>query len=323
MTARVLAVVVSYRTPGRTVRCVQSLLADASGVDALRVVVVDNASGDDTAARVRALGDPRVTVLENPRNTGYGAACNQGAATDPTAGVVLFLNADTEIAPGALSHLSRALAASPGVGVVAPLLEESSGVPRHSVRGDPTPLALLHQHTALRFLRVGSRAYARYKTPDCPPRADGSIEAPVLNGAALALSGETVRRLGGFDPRYFLYFEEADLCRRVRALGLTCRQVPDAVIRHHGGASSSGRSDRALVWYLASLFLYVDRFHGRRTGLLFRAVFKPLFLVRMVTDAVRDLLGVAFRPDRRERKRAELRLAARFFTRGMWTFLGS
>jgi hypothetical protein len=82
-------------------------------------------------------------------------------------------------------------------------------------------------------------------------------------------------------------------------------------------------SDRALVWYLTSLFLYVDRFHGRRAGLAFRALFKPLFLMRMLTDALRDVLGLVFRPARRVEKEAEVRLAARFFTHGMWTFLGS
>jgi GT2 family glycosyltransferase len=319
-----VAVIVSYQTRDRTSACVASLLACAQQFDGrLQIVVVDNASTDGTVAALQERFVDDVQVLVNPRNVGYGAACNQGAAACPEATHVLFLNADTVVRPTALTVLVRALHDDPQAGIVAPVLEEDDGVLRRTVRGHPTPLALLHQHTALRFLKFGRSAYARYKLPKSVQDAAGRLRAPVLNGAVLLLRTTDFRAVGGFDPRYFLYFEEADLCRRIGTLGLDCVLLPEPLVEHAGGASSSGMRDRALVWYLASLFQYVDRFHGRRFGLLYRALFKPLFLIRMLTDALRDVLALTFKPAHRTEKEAEVRLAARFFTRGMWVFLGA
>ncbi len=303
-------VIVSYRTRDRTVRAAESALAE--GTD--RVVVVDNASDDGTVGTLRGIADERLTVFENPRNAGFGAACNQGAAACGDVRHLLFLNGDTVVLPGALSALVQALDDDPDVGIAGPALIDDGGAHQASRRGDPTPLALLHQHTALRFVRVGSAAYRRYKSPN--PKA--AVE--VLMGAALAVRASVFRAAGGFDPRYFLYFEEADLCRRVRAAGHTIRLVDYAVIQHAGGVSAAREPERALVLYLQSLFTYVDRFHGRGVGLAYRAVFKPLFLVRMVTDAVRDALTLVFRPAKRVEKLSELRLAAGFFLRGVWRF---
>ena len=91
-------------------------------------------------------------------------------------------------------------------------------------------------------------------------------------------------------------------------------------MRHCGGAAADFDRERALTWYLASLFRYVDRFHGRGAGLAYRLAFKPLFLVRLVTDALRDAAGAAAG---RRGKAAELRVARRFVVRGMWEFLAN
>ena len=305
-------VVVSYETRERTLACVESVLADDSATS--RVVVVDNASSDGTVSALRERSGDAIDVVASERNLGFGAACNLGAARVTDARHVLFLNADTRVRPGALHAIVTALDA--GAGAAGPSVVGEDGGEQTSVRGHPTPLALLHQHTALRFLRVGASAYARYKRPDAAPDA-----VPVVMGAALAVRGDVLGITGGFDERYFLYFEEADLCRRVAECGMPVRFVADAVVEHAGGASSDPRRGRALIWYLRSLFLYVDRFHGRGKGLAYRCVFKPLFLVRMVTDLLRDALTWMFRPTKRTSKSPELHLAGWFFARGIWPFL--
>lgn len=319
-----LVVIVSYCTRDMTVACVDSVLRECEHLGRpYRVVVVDNASPDGTAAAIAARPHPRLTLLANARNVGYGAACNQGAAVDGAARHVLLLNADTRAEPGAIATLVDVLDRDPLVALAGPSITGEDGTRRETIRGHPTPLALLHRHTVLRFVRVGARAYRRYRQPPGEAGPDGLTDAEVVNGAVMAVRGESFRAAGGFDPRYFLYFEEADLCRRLAQAGGRIVCAPAAVFRHEGGASAETDSERALVWYLQSLLLYVDRFHGRRRGLAFRAVFKPLFLLRMGTDAVRDLAAWAFRPRRRPVKRRELRLAVRFLTRGMWVFLGS
>jgi GT2 family glycosyltransferase len=307
-------VVVSFETRSRTLTCVESVLAQAG--PSLAVVVVDNASRDGTADALAAVSDPRLTVVANAANTGFGAACNQGAAAHPDARHVLFLNADTVVRPGALAALVAALDADDAPGAAGPAVVGADGREQSSVRGDPTPAALLFQHTALRFLRVGAPAYSAYKRPGAP-----DDDVPVVIGAALALRGDVLRATGGFDRRYFLYFEEADLCRRVRDAGHRVAVVRGALVEHAGGASSDPRRGPALNWYLRSLFLYVDRFHGRAYGLAYRVVFKPCFLLRMLTDAIRDALTWLFRPSKRADKAPELRLCGWFLVRGVWTFL--
>jgi GT2 family glycosyltransferase len=307
-------VIVSYETRDRTLACVESALADTSA--AKRVVVVDNASTDGTADALRERFGEDVDIVAGARNVGFGSACNTGSARVSDVRHVLFLNADTRVRPGALGALVAAL--DDGAGAAGPAIVGDDGEAQPSVRGHPTRLALLHQHTALRFLRVGVAAYGRYKRPECEPDA-----VPVVMGAALAVHGDVLRSLGGFDERYFLYFEEADLCRRVADSGRAVRFVDAAVVEHAGGASSDPRRGPALIWYLDSLFAYVDRFHGRGAGVLYRVVFKPLFVLRMVTDLIRDLLTWTFRPGKRFDKAPELRLAAWFFTRGLGPFLAA
>lgn len=322
-------VIVSHQTRDATLRCVESvgLHGEVPGYD-VRVAVVDNASTDGTVEAVReAFGEP-VEVIASRANLGYGAACNRGAAHFDGADFLLFLNADVAIGPHAVERLVEALGCAPGAAIAGPRVTFPDGTPQPSVRGDPTPLALLHQHTALRYLRVGAEAYRRYKQP----RAGGSMEdapASVVLGACMLVRGTSFRALGGFDERYFLYFEEADLCRRARAVEASLDDelrgqvlyVPSATVVHEGGSSTDAVREQALVWYLRSLFLYVDRFHGRAFGLLYRAVFKPLFLLRLPLDALRDAAGLLLF-EKRE-KADELRAAARFLRSGMWTFLAS
>jgi hypothetical protein len=312
VTPEISVVIVSYETRDATLRCVASALEHGAVPGrATRIVVVDNASSDGTADAVRARFGDRVIVIANERNLGFGTAANLGVARVPEAAWILVLNADTELTSGALAALVAEGEAHPNVAIHGPTIVGHDGRPQLSVRGHPTRLALLHQHTALRFLRVGAKAYARYRAPRSPE---------VVMGAAMLVRGDDFRAMGGFDTRYFLYFEDADLCRRAADRGRGIRFVPAATVRHAGGASADHDRERALTWYLASLFTYVDRFHGRGAGLVYRFVFKPLFLVRLVTDFVRDAAGLAFG---RRGKAAELRVAARFAVRGLWQFLGA
>jgi len=312
VTPSIGVVVVTYETRDAVLRCVESVLAHGAvaGFDT-RIVVVDNASSDGTVDAVHERFGDRVRIVAGERNAGFGAACNLGMACVTDAAWYLFLNADAELTPGALATLVAAGEADASAAILGPTVVGADGRPQLSVRGHPTRLALLHQHTALRFLRIGSHAYAVYRTP--PSSAEF-----VVMGAAVLVRGDDFRAMGGFDTRYFLYFEDADICRRAADRGRSVRFVAAATIRHAGGASADHDRERALTWYLASLFVYVDRFHGRRAGMAYRLVFKPLFLVRLVTDFVRDALGALVR---RKGKAEELRVARRFAMRGLWTVL--
>ena len=137
-------------------------------------------------------------------------------------------------------------------------------------------------------------------------------------GAAMLVRGDDFRALAGFDTAYFLYFEDADLCRRAADRGGAVRFVPGAAVRHASGASADHDRERALTFYLASLFEYVDTFHGLIAGTLYRFAFKPLFLVKVAADAIRDAAGAVAG---KAGKTDELKTAGRFTVHGLWEFL--
>jgi GT2 family glycosyltransferase len=270
--------VVAYRSGEDAVRACRSALEQGA-----EVVLFDNSPGDGTAARVReAL--PEVEHRTVGRNVGFAAGCNR-AAEGAVSDYLLFLNPDAALLPGALERLVGVLDGRPGAGVAGPSLRFPDGSPQPSVRRDPSPAAILHQYTAFRYLALFGRAYRRYRSP---PAGEGSVE--VLMGSAMLVRTELFRRIGGFDERYFLYFEEADLCRRVRAAGSEVVFVPEARGEHAGGVSAAQEVPRLAAVRLVSAQRYVRRFASPGKAALFRAGFLLGFPLRAMGDLLRDLL---------------------------------
>jgi N-acetylglucosaminyl-diphospho-decaprenol L-rhamnosyltransferase len=228
------AVIVNYRTPELTVEAARSCISDALVRD---VIVVDNASGDGSPQRIaQGLASDRVRLIALQDNRGFGAGNNAGAAAS-RAEFLFFLNSDAALTPGALGTLVHALETHPGAGVAAPRLVLGDGVTEQpGAYGKlPTPWSIL--------CRTGGRA--------CPLEA-----AEWVSGAAFLVRRELFEQLGGFDERFFLYYEDLDFCRRVRSRRLGVKVVEGATVIHKGGASQpSGREQKAR--YFASQDLYL------------------------------------------------------------------
>jgi GT2 family glycosyltransferase len=266
---------VSYRSGDRAVRSCRSALE--SGAE---VVLVENASG-----RLGAIEEapPGVVLVKAPKNLGFGTGSNL-AALGASAEHLLFLNPDAELLEGALDALLEVMDERPEVGIAGPALRFPDGRPQGSVRRDPTAAAVLHQYTAWKFLMVFRRAYRRYRSPD-----EGG-ETEVLMGSALLVRRALFEELSGFDPRYFMYYEEADLCRRARERGAGVALVPGATAVHEGGASAGLEVARLAAVRLVSAQRYLKRFLPRWRYLAFRLAFLSGFPIRAMYDLVRDLL---------------------------------
>ena len=130
----VSVVIVNYRTPELSVVAAESALDDG----AIRVVIVDNASGDGSAGTFRALPDSRLHVLEHDRNAGFGTAANLGAH-EADGEVVVFLNSDARLRPGALATMAAGLAPTTGRAVIGPRLVGEDGVIQRSAGLVPRP----------------------------------------------------------------------------------------------------------------------------------------------------------------------------------------
>ena len=262
----VSVVIVNYRTPELSVVAAASALDDG----AIRVVIVDNASGDGSAETFRALPDSRLRVLEHDRNAGFGTAANLGAR-EADGEVVVFLNSDARLRRGALAAMAAGLAPTAGRAVIGPRLVGEDGAIQRSAGLVPRPDDLLLRGLGVqRVIRAISRVpilgrllgRTRIATEyDQATVATATIDVTMVSGACLAIGRTAFTELGGFDDRYFMYFEDADLCRRATRAGWPVRYVPGAVVDHIGGASSSG-DYRFGPWHAASMIRYLRDWHG-------------------------------------------------------------
>lgn len=224
VTPAVSIVIVTYNGRPYLANCLASLLAQA-GHDG-EVVVVDNQSTDGGPQFVRERF-PAVRLIENQDNRGFAAACNQGA--NLAAGrILVFLNQDTVVFPGWLAELLAPLVLHEDVGLTTSRLRLMS---------DPDRLHLCGQDvhfTGLVFGRGFGQPAASQQQP---------IDVDAVSGASFAIRRELWERLGGFEERLFMYYEETDLSWRVRWAGYRCRYAPDSVALHdyRSSAPSEGR----------------------------------------------------------------------------------
>lgn len=253
-------VIVNYNAGVHLERCLASVTAHAPAVP---VVVVDNASHDGSegvAART-----PRVRLVRNATNAGFGTAVNQGVAVLPPGLAVLLLNPDCELTAGVLDALEAELVAHPECAVAAPTILDEDGSIQGNVRGDPTILTGLFGRTTVLSRWFPNAPAARRNVQRASPHADDERTADWVSGACMLLRREAFEAVGGFDERYFLYWEDADLCRRLRARGHTVRFVPTATIVHVGGRSSASAKALSIRAFHDSAFLYY-RTHVARNG---------------------------------------------------------
>ena len=233
----VAVVIVNYRTKELTQAAIASTLEEQ---EVAEVVVVDNASGDGSAAYLRqAFADDRIRVLESEANRGFGPAVNLGAAACQ-APLLLILNSDATIAPGSLGVLTGALVADDEVGIVAPAVYGPDG---RSLQ--PGAYGRLPTRRDV----VLSSGWARKRADDPRyARAPGWV-----SGVAMLLRRADFVALGGFDEAFTMYLEDVDLCRRMHSLGKSVRREPSAAVVHLGGRSWRSPRDQRRRFHQSKL----------------------------------------------------------------------
>ncbi len=271
-----LAVVIVTYSSGKVVEgCLRSLDAALAGAGPARVVVVDNASPDDTVERVREVA-PEAEVIQTGRNAGFAAGVNAGIAAADGCDV-LVLNPDIRLAPGSVLLLRQALAL-PGTGIAAPRLTGETGTLHLSLRRRPTVPralgeALLGGHRAGRIPALGELVVD-------PAAYDRPQAVDWVAGAAWLVSRACLDALDPLDERYFLYSEETEYMLRAGAAGFAVRYEPRAVAVHLGGEQSTS----SRLWALSSanrVRMHRERY-GRPRGQLMRLAVGLNELVRAV-----------------------------------------
>lgn len=229
--------IVSYNTCALLRACLQSLAArQAEGEATLEVVVADNGSTDGSVEMVRD-EFPQVCLIETGGNIGYGRA-NNAALAEAQGRYFFILNSDTEVEPGALGAMRDYLDARPEIGMVGAQLVLPDGSTQASCAMDPNLLAVFWEQTYLDKLLPSNRITGAYAMTHW--NYETAQEVQQVCGACFFVRREAWAQIGGFDPAYFMYFEDTDFCVRLRRAGWPIYFFPGARIKHHLGASSSG-----------------------------------------------------------------------------------
>jgi GT2 family glycosyltransferase len=262
--------IVSFNTREVLRRCLKALEAEGAWLRGeqlgLEIIVADNGSSDGSELMLsREFRDVR--LIRVGRNIGFAAANNLMFA-EARGQYIILLNSDAFLCPGALKRALEHMESMPEAGMGGARLIGEDGGWQPSARQFP---CLLND-----FLSLSGLAH-RFRTSGFWGRADRTWADPMepsdtdwVPGAFSIIRASVIRQVGGFDETFFLYYEEVDLCRRIKAAGYLVRYWPDVVVVHLGGESSknmpqavrSKSGSQLTLWRLRSGFLYYRKHHG-------------------------------------------------------------
>jgi len=243
--ANAAVIILNWRAPNMTLRAVTGVFDQS--LRPRRVFVVENGSGDDSAAILaRGLSEygSRATLLVNNRNLGFGGGCNTALreilASDYA--YCWLLNNDAEPEPECLANLVATADDTPSIGAVGSLII------------DPNASESDHFGSWLHPFMLVSRAMRE-------PGEMARHRFAWMTAASLLISTAALRQVGLFDERYFMYWEDADLNMRLRAAGFAIAAAPAARVKHLAGTSSHHLATRRYLWHFASQRLWLRKHH--------------------------------------------------------------
>lgn len=273
--SRVAIVIVNWNTRDLVLECLESLERQLPA-DTYEAIVVDNASADDSVAAIRARF-PGVQVLPSDENLGFGRANNLGVA-HTHAPWVLFLNSDAFLIDDSLLELLDRVEGDASVGAVGARVLNHDRTLQDSAKGARPTLA----SAAASFLAPRGLAEWRgwpriWDDRDHPE----PVEVDWVTGAFLLMPRPLLLELDGFDPRFFMYCEDMDLCLRARARGRQVRYDPRATVVHYRGKSMEQALGRNLLLASNTLIGYYGRTHGPLARALFWLLVRTGYVLRV------------------------------------------
>ena len=248
-------IVVNWNTRELLRACLASVKRHTTGLE-YELIVVDNGSADGSPAIVRE-EFPEVALIENKDNRGFAAANNQ-AIRIARGRAVLLLNSDTELVENSLLKLHRFLFSRENIGAVGGRLAYAGGASQWSYGFEPSLGRML-------WITVsGLLGISRGRKPGAivPEGVDRPLKVEYIVGADLMVKKSVLDQIGLLDESFFAYFEETDLCRRVRAAGHEVWFTPETSIVHRVGSSFGPETLPRLRIYYTSLFRYLNKHRG-------------------------------------------------------------
>ncbi len=284
MTPDLSVIVVNWNVRDLLRDCLRSI-ERGRGELTVEVIVVDSASADDSVAMVRA-EFPWVRLIPCDENVGFPRGNNIGLR-EATGELLLLLNPDTVVLDDALGQLVAFLRANPDVGAVGPQLLNADGTVQSSRRRFPTAATGFFESTWLQGLAPG--VLRRYYALDLPD--DETADVDWLTGACIMAPRSTYEAVGGLDEGYYMYSEELDWCRRIKATGRRVVYYPAAQVTHHSGKSSEQAVTARHVNFQRAKLRYFRKYHGRGLTAALRLFLLAGYAWQMALEGAKGLLG--------------------------------
>ncbi|MFA5961407.1 MAG: glycosyltransferase family 2 protein [Parcubacteria group bacterium] len=247
-------IIVNYKSRAYLEKCLISIFAKIdAGID-FEVIVVNNDAEQEIVALTEAF--PKVRVMQNQKNSGFGSANNFGAK-EAKGEVLFFLNPDTEVSSGKISSVLEEFSKDVDLGILgAKLINPDSTVQKWIAGGEVSLWRIIGNN----FCMIRDKKYWQ-----------SSEETSVawVAGTAMFARKKLFLELGGFDEQFFMYFEDTDLCRRMRLFGKNVLYFPAFSVLHHGGKSFSEKNKQKKAYYL-SQERYFKKHRGNFEFLLLR-----------------------------------------------------
>lgn len=284
------AIVITHASEDTVGACLNSILESAKHAKAaIELIVVDNASPDGTAAVVRK-HFPTAKLIASKENLGYAKAVNVGLR-EARGDYVLILNPDCILATEALHQLLSFTESDERIGIVGPMLLNCDGTLQPSGRRAQRLI-----HIALSLIGLRGAVEVRLLGKGRDYRTASDVEE--VSGAAMFCRRKALMEVGGMDERFFLYFEDVDLCIRARKLGWRISYCPNARVVHLHGTSTSKASELARRAFFSSACAYLRKHCGSSA-----IAFKFLAIVK---EGITNILRFLVHPCIRCRERLEI-----------------
>lgn len=251
-------IIVTYNSKQYLDSCLGSLMNSSNGIEK-EILVVDNASADGGVKFVRSKFQT-VNVIENLENIGFAAGNNAGAKA-AKGRYLLFLNPDTVVEKDALVNMLSFMERNADAGIIGPKLLYPDGTLQLSCRKFYTIISIAVRRTFLNKIFNSSKVHVEHLMADWDHNSTRKVDWVLA--ACMMARREDFEKAGCFDEKYRLYFEDVDLCYRIKKMGKNVYYFPDSVVHHHHQRDSAKEFSIKTIWHIQSAVRFFRKFGWR------------------------------------------------------------
>jgi len=281
-------VIVNHNSTDDLVCCLRSVY-DSLGKISARVIIQDNASDDDVDRVYETF--PQIELSKNNQNIGFAKAINN-ALRQSAAPYIVLLNPDTQISNGCFESILEYMEENTDIGVVGPRILDTDGTTQGSARAFPTPLTGLFGRNTILTKWFPNNPLTRANIFTSGGHGETPMDVDWVSGACMVVRRRAIDEVGLMDTRFFLYWEDADWCRRMWQKGWKVVYHPIPTVVHSVGTSSSTKPARSLIEFHKSCYRLFDKYN--RTSFKFiNPLVAAALAMRLVMSIVLNKVGTA------------------------------